>query len=781
MVTNAGNVVRLSGSGRDPAQRIINECRDRLTDELAQWLQGIGTDVAEELFVLADGTSDRLKQTQYLDLRRQVQNEWPDLVHAFRRSLLDNKGSSDVAMDVPDFDGLELVDDAELSQSIVIRELSARIAESCENELYGLDRRIALVMHQKETVESNHPLRPEGVCEALSAACTAFSSKADNQTMLLRRVERHLHSALPPIYHGLNAYLIDLGLLPDLKRSYRRTSRETAPVAPNPMNAALNAAFGPATGMQPGPAGEGGDFLGALQRLVSARSGEAVGASADAGAIPVFGGNPSGGLPIVGEINIPLPGTAMANSAPPPADAVLDAAALSQAFFASLEQFRSSEAGSTVNQIHHIRASEAGRQVGHVEAVTIDIVAMLFDFIFDDKELPDGVKSLVGRLQIPVLKLAMQDSSFFANRHHPARCFLDEISGIAIRWGGNVDVEDPFYCVLADLITRIQDSFESDVEIFSRALDELHQFVDSQTAVEDQAVQVATELATQRELEGKAWERAQTAVKSMDTESMLPLLRDFVQEHWLPVLQKLALEHEAESSAWQDGIQLVTDVAASIVPRKTSDERLMLIRSLPGLLGRINRGLDLVSTDKEARRPFFDALVDLHTAALKGESLSAPGLLTPAIPTAADLAPKPLETFEMISDPTYDTNSPAGDLIVTRSLNNGVEIEEITLVGAKPALRADDRDTARRVALLKRGDWVEFRQEDGPVVRERLTWISPRGRILVFSNHRAAKAISIAPEALAHLIRSNQAEIIEEDSLFERAMNGVLENLNVSA
>lgn len=763
MANNASNVVRLSGAGRDPAQRIISECRDRLTDELAKWLQGIGVDVAEELFVLADGTNDRLKQTQYLDLRRQVQNEWGDVVNAFRRAFYEIKNAPDVAMELPDFDGLQLVDDEELSQTIVIRELAARISESCENELYGLDRRVALVINNTDSVETDHPLHPEGICDALASACAALTPKTENRTMLLRRIERHLHTALPPIYQSINAYLIDLGLLPDLKRSYRRTSQEAAPEQ-NLLAAALGAAFpAPAGGTSAGAAtAASGDFFGALQRLVNTRANENA-----MGSIPTFAGGLGSHLPAAGEINIPLPGAVGMNSAPNAA--VADAAALSQAFFASLAQFRHSEGGDGVNQIHQIRASEAARQVGHVEAVTIDIVAMLFDFIFEDKELPDGVKSLVGRLQIPVLKLAMQDSEFFANRHHPARHFLDEISGIAIRWGGNVDTEDPFYCVLADLINRIQDDFESDVEIFSRALEELQKFVDNQNEVENQTAKVVTELATQRECEAKALERAQAAVKEMQAEELPAIINGFLRDHWLSVLQKVAMQHEPESGAWQDCITLISDLAASIAPRKSADERMTLIRSLPGLLGRINRGLDMVSTDKEDRRPFFDALVDLHTAALKGESAAV--TVTEVVKTENVVGSKQVET-------EYDTNSPAGDLIVTRSLKNGVEIEEITLVGAKPVWRADDRDVARRVALLQRGDWVEFRQEDGPVVRERLTWISPRGRILVFSNHRAAKAISIAPEALAHLIRSNQAVIIEDNSLFERAMNGVLENLN---
>lgn len=206
------------------------------------------------------------------------------------------------------------------------------------------------------------------------------------------------------------------------------------------------------------------------------------------------------------------------------------------------------------------------------------------------------------------------------------------------------------------------------------------------------------------------------------------------------------------------------DLPQSVIPKKTADERMALISSLPTLLGRVNRGLDLVNDDKTARRPFFDALVDMHTAALKGEATTiTPPQAKPSL--AAAVTPQ----------------NPEGDLIITRSIANGVEVEEVTLVGANPVWRADDREVARQVADLERGDWVEFRQEDGTASRERLTWISPRGHLLVFSNHQASKAISIAPDALAKKIRKGEAAIISDESLFERAMSGVLESLTAAA
>ena len=747
MSFHANNVIPIGGSGRerDPGQRILDECEDHLGKALTHWLNGIGEEIGEDLFVLADGTRDRLTQTRYLDLRNAVQKNWPELSATFIRALHSEQPvGGNVSLEISDFAGLELVDDNKLSENIVVREFSARLAETCNEELYGLDRRVASLLGEVDVDKVENPLGPSFICRALAESCGALANAAEDRVLLLRRIERHLHSAQPAIYREINQYLIDLGVLPEIKRSYRRnpTVSNTSPVGHELPSAAQSAA-----------APLDNSILSVLQRLVEARS-------ATPGTLPAVAAQNSSmsGIGQALAANLPAaPGT-LASS--------IDPTALTNAFFASLESFRPGEGNATVNQIQLIRSSDAARQVGHLEAVTIDIVAMLFDFIFNDKNIANGVKALVGRLQIPVLKVAMLDQTFFANRNHPARRFLDEISGIALRWGGDIDQSDSFYLALAALIERIQDEFEGDVDIFGRALDELATFVSKHEREEESTTKIAADVAARREREAGAWEKANEVVRLAVLKPMPGIVADFFREQWTEVLQRIAGRQDFDAAAWQDAVQLMNDLTDSVVPKKNTDERIALVRSLPNLLSRVNRGLDMINGDKSLRRPFFDALVDLHTAALKSD--------TPTV-----VAP-PVETPAPVPAPVIGASAGEGDMIVTRSIANGIEVEEVTLVGAKPAWRADDRAVARQVAELKRGDWVEFIQEDGSSTRERLTWTSPQRHLMVFSNHRAAKAISISPDALARKIREGQAAIVSDESLFERAISGVLGNLNAA-
>ena len=424
-----------------------------------------------------------------------------------------------------------------------------------------------------------------------------------------------------------------------------------------------------------------------------------------------------------------------------------------------------------INQVRLVRESDNAKQAGGMTAVTIDIVAMLFDFIFDDDHIPVAIKALLSRLQIPVLKVAMLNPGFFADRSHPTRRFLGGVSGISIRWGGSVEENDPFYVKLAELVERIQTEFENDVEIFGTALSELEAFVDEREKEETAGTQAVARIILQREHAAEALDRARrTTIDFCAAKSLPPVVTAFLNDHWAMVLQAAELTGDEKKTERQAAEQTMRDLAWSIEAKKTPDDRLKLIGLLPKLLGQINKGLDCINIDPALRQRFFDELVKHHSAALKGE-------IRPAATEAEASALLPPAKTEFDFTPAGD-----GDLQITCSADDGIEVEEITLVGANPVWRADDREIFRRVSELRRGDWIEFRDPSGEgktlPYRERLHWISPQRGILLFSNHRSASAISITPEALARQIRDGLAAIVAPEEIFEKALNGALESIN---
>jgi hypothetical protein len=552
---------------------------------------------------------------------------------------------------------------------------------------------------------------------------------------------------MPEIYKQINAFLIERGILPDLKRTYRRNppaGGNGAGIAGVAGIAANLAAAADHASLIPPPIAES-TILAALHQLAQARAGQEVQGQA-------------------------APST---QASPPPVaetPRMPDSTAIHRLLLSSLNEYQHDPIGSDkaiVNHIRQIRDSEAAKQIDGLEAVTMDIVAALFDLVFDDARIPIGIKALISRLQIPVLKVAMLNPGFFGDRLHPTRRFIASISGISVRWSSAVDESDPLYIKLSELVERIQREFEDDVDIFGRAVDELNAFIDEREAEENDTALVAANVVIQREIEEDARERARQAVRSFLESAPQPAaVSNFLENRWTAVLQRIAIDDKDTETDWDSAIEVITDLAWSITPKKASGERLKLISLLPHLLAKLNKGLDRIKEDIAPRRAFFDILVKFHAAALKGEAPEqTPGKTPPAISLEASPPPVPME---------------AGDLLVTRSVDNGIEVEEITLVGIQPISdNGDDDDILRHVNALHRGDWVEFADE-GQVSRERLNWISPQRGILLFSNHRSAKAISITPEALIRQIRDGKATLVHEEAIFERALNGALESVNNS-
>lgn len=735
---NSGNLTVLTDRNQAVRQRQLADCRNKLTNLIGDWLQEIYQPILLDLENLASGTYGRDSQIRYLRLKQDLADHWPSFVENVQQALSESSETTS-QHNLQQKTNLQLLDEDELAAQIVIREFSARLAESCNQEIYGLEQRVALLL-ERETPPSaeENPLGPYRICHALNIATNALESvreDRESRPLLLRRIEHHLHQSLPDIYHHINEILIRRGILPEIKQAFRRKPA-------TPFAARMH---GQSAEAEAKSASMSAEVLAAIQTL-AAQSGTDTGQVATSS----------------------------------PADVATAIAALKNpAFVSTLSELQkidwssmSSNDAADSNLIWRVRNSEAAQKVGHIEAATIDIVAMLFDFIFEDKELPAGIKALVGRLQIPVLKIALQDQSFFSNRNHPARYFLDDISVIALRWGGKILADDPFYLKLEALVTRIQQEFSEDIEVFSEAIEELASFVDERdtetkpilTAVAETVAQREQEIAAAKAAQEAALAKAKAAVQPWVDKPIYPPIRDFYEIHWVRVLESMALDSSTTDEDWEKAVKFMADLAWSIsLPSR--QQRTKLIALVPRLLAAIQKGLDRINVTQEERQPFLDMLYEMHSANIKASMSSGP-------------LPEPEARY--IPSPANDADS-HGELVFTRYVSRGIDVEEITLVGKLPLGHEEDKAAQALVQALQRGDWVEFQSGTDHAFRAMLKWTSPRkGGLLVFMRHDGNMAVSISPDALTVQLRDGKTTLIEGESIFERALSGVMMSLKNS-
>jgi len=410
----------------------------------------------------------------------------------------------------------------------------------------------------------------------------------------------------------------------------------------------------------------------------------------------------------------------------------------------------------TTNVLREFRGSDAGQGLGHLDAVTVDIVATLFDFIFDDKAIADPIKALIGRLQIPVLKVAMLDKSFFSSKAHPARRLLDGISRAAVRCGPTAGHDDALYARIAEIIERLQNEFAQDTSLFDSLCGELEAFLDSQEQMADACAARAAPLVAAQEHREMAAVAAEQALAGWLQMPLPGAVADLLNNEWRSLLVRHYLD--GDDAAWDTAVTTVADLVASVQPQPDVKDRKLLAARLPLLVKRIHDSLDRLDIPDNRRLSLIDALFSLHAAVLRGAA--------PVVNEVVPAEPVPMAEPEIASE---------------RIDEGDAQLESISLVDADalPVAEADG-DISTRVAELQRGDWVEFTGGESGPVRYRLAWISPQRGILLFTNPQSPRAVSIAPAALALQIERGEATIVPVEPIFDRAVTRALESLKAA-
>ncbi|MBC7730477.1 MAG: DUF1631 family protein, partial [Bacteriovorax sp.] len=78
---------------------------------------------------------------------------------------------------------------------------------------------------------------------------------------------------------------------------------------------------------------------------------------------------------------------------------------------------------------HRAELLQASR--GKLDHLVIEVVSSLFDQILSDARVPPQMARQIARLQLPVLRAALADGSFFSSRRHPVRRFINRAASLA--------------------------------------------------------------------------------------------------------------------------------------------------------------------------------------------------------------------------------------------------------------------------------------------------------------------------------------------------------------
>lgn len=771
MMRNHGQA-ELAGVGTSPS--LLDEIRDLAIADMAGVFSQILEQTAGELLDLAGRNPSHVMYCLYMDTREQVQSQQATLVSTFKRQLFQRFNEAKrrgqlINEPRPELDAseLNLVEPEELELTLASSTMSHALRLSCAEELPGLDRRMGLLLEDAELRFGPNPLAPEVIGETLMAAIKALPAGNKIKLMLVTRLNIHLPDRIQQVYEAINRLLIERGILPSIKLEVRRGQ---AAASNTHKDKSENSGKEP---IKP----QGGDMFSMLQQLMSMGR---IGGGATLPTLPSLPGGGAAEAANEGEIDS--------------GQVVQRLTRIQQGDIGSLQGVNLEPgvlANGQVNVIRAIKHTGAAGNMGHMDAMTLDIVALMFDYILDDHRLPDGMKALIGRLQIPVLKVAMLDKNFFSQKNHPARKLLDTLADAALGWNEQEGHDSPLYKTVDSLVQRVLNEFEDKVDVFSEVLEHLQQFIADEKRLADERACQSAQVLQQNEQAVLAHTIAMETVETRLLDSDAPeSIHLFLQGPWADHLANLYLRGGASGDSWSQALATMDDLLWSLKPKTAKEDKQKLVALLPKLLKPLDEGIRAVAMPQAERDRFFANLVKYHAEAVKGD---LPGQKTTYIGEARS-AHSPTLTrvaYAFDSPDFHDIPAPAANVETDHRILREIsalpqhpdEADEIVIgdVVGQERLAIEGTDTEgayeKQVQQLKRGTWLEFTLEDNSTLRAKLAWVSPLRGTYLFTNRLGERAVSINAAGLARKLKEGSAKIVDSVALIDRAVSSLFERL----
>jgi hypothetical protein len=764
-------------TGRTPEQMpaVVDAVRTKSMQRLSELLKAMFDGLQLTIFDLLNNLPET-EQSHAMDLIPATKMARADIEGRFASSLLSafaslHRGGSHKAIEAPgtiDFSTLSLVDEEDMDVTVAIDAMVARSRLDVAASLGLLRKRFSHLLPKRDMTERGFPLDPGVVADAFRDGLKLLTVVSIHERLLLLKIfQVKVMAALGEVLDAANQQLIEAGVLPDLKLASAPTK---SPVKSSPQKtaAAHEKADKKSVDVE--------EVFSHLHELLALTAGlpqgHAIpGAQYHAGQYVGGGGIGSLSAETVGGSVAAVP-LAPLHIAP---TAVVQTVATSElvALLSRIQELQPTaplKEDASSPSVEAVRGSirenlrsddEAVEAVKQADEDVINLVSMLFDFILDDDDLPTAMKALIGRLQIPLLKVAILDKTFFNAETHSARRLLNALAKAGIGWSSRDPGGDALYAKIEEVVFRILNEFIDELSIFDELLEEFEAFFEQQQRREE-----TVDKRTRETEEGKA--RAELARAMVQqtlnrrmTGRQLPLVVvKLLQDAWRNVLYMHCLKDGTESDVWLQSVKVVDALIWSVQPQPSADWQNRLKDVAPKLANSIKNGLALVNYDQLATETMLRELMQVHLGLLKGQD-------TP--------------TVSVLDSKTADASAPGQVAAKDVSTADAAVVATVVMPDAPPVapepseLPGDDQHVIL-VSNLNVGSWVEFVEQEN-LERHKLVARIRSVDKLIFANRRGIKVSEISGSKLAMDMSLGRARVVEGAEFIDRALESVIGSL----
>ncbi|GIX35181.1 MAG: hypothetical protein KatS3mg126_0960 [Lysobacteraceae bacterium] len=750
------------------APPLLRELRTRALPRLRE-LAGLLLDQADDaLFDLAQGSRGGREQQDHLDAMRRLRTLRGALVEAMPGRIADAllesppplrpAGAEDAAPAL-EAGSLELVGLDDLEEQLARERLAQTVERRLAGPLQRLGAALGRIWEREPVPAEDLPLGPLRIGRELGRELQAAELPLASRLVVYKLLERLLLSEFGALLEDCNGFLAERGIAEAAAPARPAATRIGPPRPGGPGRPETGQAAQEDAEAEHEPRQEAGHeasaqaqaeaWLAALRELfTSYLGGEAPhSASVARGADAAATGSPAPAPAAVHWLSLEqLTGLLRPFQSELP-EAIRQAALERQQALGGLLRRALLDAARQQDP-------EASLQASHEQALTL--VGMLFDVLLDQGRFSEEQRLLLTRMLPAYAQIALRDPQLFAQRNHPARRLLNELTEALEGNRGSSRAEQELRLRVTAVVDRIARDYRGDLGLIEELEQRFSALLERQKQRAALAERRTTETQRGRERLEEARTLASLEVAALTMGRHLPPPFDaFIHRDWGHHLTVTLLRAGEQSEDYTEARRIGPLLWQAV-------ETCTQGGPIPDGLEAALRAVD-ASCGRHHADEVLAALARLHRS-------------TSPAPTAVEpTAPAPLPP-------------PPADLAADRTAPPPVGFEVETRVGPRPELPTGDIDLVieqepvppealERARALQQGSWVDLVDASGQPQPAKLSWISPISQRMLFVNRQGARLCLLSPAECAALIQQGKLVPRTAVEAFDRAMVGLLDRL----
>ncbi|MEN1941619.1 DUF1631 family protein [Luteimonas sp. MJ174] len=666
---------------------------------------------------------------------------------------------------------LSLVDDSMIDEDTLLREIAIRQEGRATLPMHLLGQRFGVLAGTPAPDAERLPLGPQAVCRALRSACHALQLGAEARELLYRLFDRMVMAHYAPVLEKLDATLDQAGVLKGL--TYVPARLRASPRV-QAEEAAESAAPGRSGSRERGtPDGRRGD-MGADDATASADaphggrpgagSGDAQRRSGPSGASApgTAGTQPHTGW--MAETTTTYAGSDEQSSysalqqllagrraligklrATPSSSrtATLGTSELMQAL-GTIQRQPDGPGGTkpSLMDVRQMLLAQARQRHGKGASLsqrdndTFELLHLLYGQLEGEIRTDAPAAALIRRLQLPLLRVALQDQAFFVQATHPARELLNTVAETAASWLDKDDVDPQLLQPLQQAVNQVVEKYDGDNKVFEASNEQLQTHLQAQVRKAEMLERRHVEAARGKEKLEVAKLRSAAVLETLLGDQRIPKFsRALLNQAWADVLTLSLLRQGEDSPEWQAQLDATRRIITACARREEIAD--------PALATHVEAALSQVGYHAEEA-----------------------GIIAARLTSSRS-----------------DEDDPASRTELAMKLKARTRLGEDAQRARRPDLpqrTPEEQARYEQLRVMPFGTWIEFTtNQQGDVVRRRMSWFSPVTDNALFVNQRGQRIGEHSLDSLARMIVAGQARIVtaERGRLVDRAWQAALRTL----